>query len=68
LVGAKEAAVISEDFDKAKKLKEVIDQIKISGSQLMQLETQKKQAIDNEDFDSAKVIKYEIDRIRTTAM
>lgn len=45
-------------------MKEVIDKLKVAGSQLMQLETQKKMAIEQEDFDSAKILKYEIDRIR----
>ena len=68
LNSAKQKAVESEDFDKAKGLKEVIDKLKLAGAQLVQLETQKKQAIENEDFDSAKVLKYEIDRLRSMAM
>jgi hypothetical protein len=49
-------------------LKEVIDRLKLAGSQLMQLEAQKRQAIECDDFDSAKVLKYEIDRLRAMAM
>lgn len=64
LNNAKTKAVESDDFDKAKTLKDVIDKLKIAGNQLLQLEIQKKLAIDNEDFDSAKVLKFEIDRLR----
>ena len=46
----------------------MIDKLKVAGSQLLQMEAQKKMAIDNEDFDSAKVLKYEIDRLRSLAM
>jgi hypothetical protein len=61
-------AVEEEDFDKAKHLKDAIDKLKMAGSQLIQLEVQKKLAIENEDFDSAKVIKFEIERLRNMAI
>jgi centrosomal protein CEP104 len=65
---AKIKAVDEEDFDKAKYLKDAIDKLKLAGSQLVQLEVQKKLAIDNEDFDSAKILKFEIERLKNLAM
>lgn len=58
----------TEDFDKAKGLKELIDRLRLAGTQLIKLEAQKKSAIENDDFDTAKVLKYEIDRLRAMAM
>jgi len=49
-------------------LKEVIDKLKMAGSQLIKLEMQKKNAIESDDFDTAKVLKYEIDRLKAMAM
>ena len=68
LSDAKIKAVDEEDFDKAKYLKDAIDKLKLAGSQLVQLEIQKKLAIDNEDFDSAKVLKFEIERLKNLTM
>lgn len=68
LSDAKVKAVDEEDFDKAKYLKDAIDKLKLAGSQLVQLEVQKKLAIDNEDFDSAKILKFEIERLKNLAM
>ncbi len=68
LSDAKSKAVEEEDFDKAKYLKDAIDKLKLAGSQLVQLEVQKKLAIDNEDFDSAKILQFEIERLKNLAM
>jgi hypothetical protein len=68
LNAAKLQAVDDEDFDKAKFLKDAIDKLKLAGSQLVQLELQKRLAIENEDFDSAKVLKLEIERLKNLAM
>lgn len=61
---AKEKAVAQEDFDEAKKIKEIMDKLKGIGKQLAVLEQKKKAAIENEDYETAKTIKIEIDRLR----
>lgn len=65
---AKERAIKMEDYDAAKKYKQMIERLKSMGTHLAQLEERKKIAIDNEDFDAAKIIKTEIDRLRATAV
>lgn len=57
----------AEDFDRAKHLKDAVDKLLMAGSQIIQLEMQKKLAIENEDFDSAKILKFEIERMRNLA-
>jgi centrosomal protein CEP104 len=64
---AKMKAVDEEDFDRAKHLKDAVDKLMMAGSQMVQLEMQKKLAIENEDFDSAKILKFEIERMRNLA-
>ena len=66
LVAAKERAVAEEDFDEAKRIKDIMDKLKSVGKQLSALEQQKRLAIQNEDYESAKIIKVEIDRLRTS--
>lgn len=68
LESKKQLAVDEENFDQAKRFKEVIDKLLMTGSQLLQLEAQKKMAIENEDFDAAKVLKYEFDKLRSQSM
>ena len=64
LIAAKDKAVENEDFDEAKKLRDVIDRLKSVGQQLMLLEERKRNAIAKEEYEAAKVIKMEIDRLR----
>lgn len=65
---AKDRAIKMEDYDAAKKYKQMIERLKSMGTHLAQLEERKKIAIENEDFDAAKIIKTEIDRLRATAV
>lgn len=67
LSSRKDAAVEEEDYDRAKRVKEFMDKLKLLGEQIFKLELQKKLAIENEDFDSAKILKYEISRLRKSA-
>ncbi|GMF40249.1 unnamed protein product [Phytophthora fragariaefolia] len=57
---AKDQAVASEDYDQAKRLKQMEEQLKSIGLQLARLEAQKREAVANEDYDLAKKIKHEI--------
>ncbi|TMW68162.1 hypothetical protein Poli38472_007834 [Pythium oligandrum] len=57
---AKDKAVASEDYDQAKRLKQMEEHLKSIGLQLARLETQKREAVANEDYDLAKRIKDEI--------
>ncbi|KAK1946836.1 Centrosomal protein [Phytophthora citrophthora] len=57
---AKDQAVANEDYDQAKRLKQMEEQLKSVGLQLARLEAQKREAVANEDYDQAKKIKQEI--------
>ncbi|OWZ17499.1 hypothetical protein PHMEG_0008558 [Phytophthora megakarya] len=57
---AKDQAVANEDYDQAKRLKQMEEQLKSIGLQLARLEAQKREAVTNEDYDLAKKIKQEI--------
>lgn len=57
---AKDQAVAMEDYDQAKQLKQMEEQLKSIGLQLARLEAQKRDAVANEDYDLAKRIKDEI--------
>lgn len=57
---AKDHAVAMEDYDQAKRLKQMEEQLKSIGLQLARLEAQKRDAVANEDYDAAKRIKDEI--------
>eukprot|EP01022_Parablepharisma_sp_SALTPOND_P015298 TRINITY_DN214_c0_g1_i1.p2 TRINITY_DN214_c0_g1~~TRINITY_DN214_c0_g1_i1.p2 ORF type:complete len:889 (+),score=112.15 TRINITY_DN214_c0_g1_i1:7443-10109(+) len=67
LNAAKEKAVAEENFDEAKRIKDIMDKLKGIGKQLAALELKKKMAIENEDYESAKVLKVEIERLRGSA-
>ncbi|RHY18501.1 hypothetical protein DYB25_006292 [Aphanomyces astaci] len=57
---AKEKAVAMEDYDQAKRLKVLEQQLMNIGLQLARLEGDKREAVANEDYDAAKRIKDEI--------
>jgi len=61
---AKVRAVQEEDYDEAKRCKEMIVRLRSVGTALKQCEERKRQAVANEDYDTAKAIKIEIDRLR----
>ncbi|KAH9126690.1 hypothetical protein LEN26_000583 [Aphanomyces euteiches] len=63
---AKEKAVAMEDYDQAKRLKVLEEQLKNVGLQLARLEAAKKEAAANEDYDEAKRIKEEITRLEAS--
>ena len=64
LLIAKDVAIKNEDYEKAKKIKVAIDQLKLIGTHLIQLESQKSMAIASEDYDTAKIITSEIMKLR----
>ena len=64
LLNAKEVAIKNEDYEKAKKIKVAIDQLKLIGTHLIQLEQQKNMAVAGEDYDTAKIITSEILKLR----
>ncbi|KAI9918926.1 hypothetical protein PsorP6_012051 [Peronosclerospora sorghi] len=63
---AKDQAVASEDYDQAKRLKQMEDHFKSIGVQLARLEAEKRDAVAKEDYDQAKQIKLEIKRLEAT--
>ena len=64
LYAAKERALVNEDYDAAKSLRDAIEQLKEVGGRIAKLELRKKAAVQAEDYDTAKQIKAEIDRMR----
>lgn len=63
---AKDQAVAQEDYDQAKRLKQMEEQLKSIGLQLTRLEAQKREAVANEDYDLAKQIKDEINMLEAS--
>jgi len=64
LVAAKKRAVEFEDYDEAKRCKEMIQRLRSVGHALAQLEEKKRLAVANEDYDTAKALKGEVERLR----
>nr|CCA24241.1 conserved hypothetical protein [Albugo laibachii Nc14]CCA25878.1 conserved hypothetical protein [Albugo laibachii Nc14] len=64
---AKSKAVADEDYDQAKRLKQMEEHLKNIGIQLTRLEVQKKEAVENEDYDLAKRLKNEIVRLEASS-
>ena len=62
----KEAAVNREEYELAKRLKNLETHLKAQGAQLAKLESEKRLAVQQEDYDRAQVIKHEIGRIRAS--
>jgi len=62
---AKQRAVEAEDYEEAKRCKEMLTRLRQAGQLLRELEDRKKVAVQNEDYDAAKALKSEIDRLRT---
>mmetsp|Transcript_59796 Transcript_59796/g.142352 ORF Transcript_59796/g.142352 Transcript_59796/m.142352 type:complete len:1034 (+) Transcript_59796:90-3191(+) len=62
---AKQRAVEAEDYEEAKRCKEMLGRLRQTGVVLRDLEEKKRQAVANEDYDAAKSLKAEIDRLRT---
>jgi len=61
---AKSECVAREDFQAAKALKNVENQMKAIGVQLAKMENQKQTAVDREDYDAARTLRDEIRRLR----
>ena len=67
LSAAKDKAVSEENFDEAKRLKDIMEKLKAIGKQLAMMEIKKRTAIENEDYEIAKSLKAEIERLRSSA-
>ena len=61
----KEHAVDAEDYDEAKRLRDVIAKLREFGLKVKVLQEQKMRAVDAEDYDEAKRLKIEIDKMRS---
>lgn len=61
---AKARAVEAEDYEEAKRCKEMLARLRQTGLMLREMEERKRQAVSNEDYDAAKALKVEIDRLR----
>ena len=60
----KEAAVASEAYEEAKRLKAVMERLKVLGHRIARLEAQKAAAVQAEDYDAAKLVKVDVDKLR----
>jgi len=66
LTAAKAAAVDAEDYEEAKRCKQMLDRLRQTGQMLKTLEDRKVAAVQNEDYDTAMQVKGEIDRLRAS--
>jgi centrosomal protein CEP104 len=66
LTVAKQRAVESEDYEEAKRCKEMLARLRQTGQLLRDLEERKRLAVQNEDYDQAKSLKVEIERLRSS--
>jgi len=66
LTAAKQRAVEAEDYEEAKRCKEMLARLRQTGQTLRDLEDRKRLAVQNEDYDAAKALKMEIERIRAS--
>eukprot|EP00798_Chlamydomonas_sp_ICE-L_P023111 gene23111-30312_t len=64
LAKVKDHAVANEKYEEAKRLKAVIERLRVVGQKIAQLEARKRSAVEREDYDGAKLIKDDIDRLR----
>ncbi|CAE8662244.1 unnamed protein product [Polarella glacialis] len=64
LSNAKVRAVDAEDYEEAKRCKEMLGRLRQTGLLLRELEDRKRLAVQSEDFDAAKALKVEIERLR----
>ena len=64
ITARKENAVQNEDYDEAKRLRDVIAKLKAFGAKVKVLQEEKVRAVDAEDYDEAKRLKIEIDKMR----
>ena len=61
----KEHAVDAEDYDEAKRLRDVIARLRTFGVRVKVLQEEKMRAVEAEDYDEAKRLKIEIDKMRS---
>lgn len=66
LTTAKQRAVEAEDYEEAKRCKEMLTRLRQTGQLLRELEERKRAAVQNEDYDAAKALKVEIDKLRSS--
>lgn len=61
---AKARAIGREDYDEAKRLKGLIEEVRTAGEAICALELQKRAAVQREDYDEAKQLKEQVDSLR----
>jgi centrosomal protein CEP104 len=65
LKNQQDEALKIEDYDEAKRIKKIIDKVKLIGKKIFEMEANKKIYVNNEDFDNAKIMKLELERLRS---
>eukprot|EP00929_Paragymnodinium_shiwhaense_P091716 TRINITY_DN51624_c0_g2_i1.p1 TRINITY_DN51624_c0_g2~~TRINITY_DN51624_c0_g2_i1.p1 ORF type:complete len:893 (-),score=187.50 TRINITY_DN51624_c0_g2_i1:79-2757(-) len=64
LEDSKRRAVEAEDYEEAKRCKDMLARLRQTATLLKDLEDRKRAAVEQEDYDAAKALKIEIDRVR----
>ncbi|CAK0887687.1 unnamed protein product, partial [Prorocentrum cordatum] len=64
LTAAKRRAVEAEDYEEAKRCKDMLARLRHVGKMLRELEDRKRACVQSEDYDAAKALKVEIERLR----
>ena len=64
----KHKAVVREDYEEARRLRDGIEGLKMIGVRVAELEGKKQKAVENEDYESAHVLKLDIDKLRQSCV
>ena len=64
----KHKAVVREDYEEARRLRDGIERLKMIGVRVAELEGKKQKAVENEDYESAHVLKLDIDKLRQSCV
>ncbi|QDZ26015.1 hypothetical protein HOP50_20g85660 [Chloropicon primus] len=64
----KQKAVMKEDYEEARRLRDGIERLKLIGTRVAELEGKKQKAVEHEDYESAHVLKKDIDKLRQSCV
>lgn len=64
----KHKAVMKEDYEEARRLRDGIERLKLIGMRVAELEGKKQKAVEHEDYESAHILKKDIDKLRQSCV
>ena len=64
----KQKAVMKEDYEEARRLRDGIERLKLIGRRVAELEGVKQKAVEQEDYENAHVLKKDIDKLRQSCV